>query len=805
MPQQPKSGNFFSSAIRRFSSGSQQPVAGKLATQGTTCPRQVLNIDKDRQRCNIKELDQKKLRRVAFSVDVEVVGVSRYAESDDSGPVDASMKAKDKKLQARSEGEALKNPHLFKEEKEKMSTAGDPPARRSNSSGSIDDILESEMLAAARQQEVQAAQQKRKDSETPGSAAKTKDAAEPPAPPLSPKAAKEGPAVAHGSDRPTTDPVRMYRRCCQLREAPVLKRISEQLSNMKAEVEKTGIVTCLDLNGSRMQLPDIVCLGDWLAIVPVKRLLLDNANLTDEGVRVILAGLLATKAPDQVKRKRGKSNPPRTSEIHPRLSSGVIEKLSLRMNTKITGEGWRLVCLFLNLSLSLRAFDMSMTPFPSTKYPTTAQGAEQTPPNPEPNTGDLAHVFYLALMHRPKASHLEELILSDCGLNTYAVSKIVDAVSGSGISRLGLAKNHLDLQAIQHVARYVQSGSCKGLDIGGNDISNSIDILANSMNEKTPLWALCVADCNMSPETLSKLMPHFLTLPDFRFLDISHNRNLFSTEPSALHTLTKYMPQMKCIRRIQLNDTGMSPQQAIAIANTIPEVRNLNHVSFLENPEIRKLASCKDIEDQEESCAFYASLMWAARISKTLMAVDVEEPTADMNEVIRALYKQTIAYAFRNIDRYTSAEAMTSSDPYGDIPDEIDPSKDVQTPEILAHLVGHGDADAYQVDEHEPMAPDQDYIVGGTGVVKALGYVLNQRGQDSRRVSMAVSGNVTPTQVTTEQQKASKKKAREMALNMLGSARKIHCRIRHAMQVESNQEDEILLRKSLLQYFQPVI
>jgi hypothetical protein len=62
-----------------------------------------MNIDRDRDRCKIPDLDQKKLRRVAFCVDVEIAGISRR-ESDEESPTGASdqkvkrpsSKAKDK-------------------------------------------------------------------------------------------------------------------------------------------------------------------------------------------------------------------------------------------------------------------------------------------------------------------------------------------------------------------------------------------------------------------------------------------------------------------------------------------------------------------------------------------------------------------------------------------------------------------------------------------------------------------------------------------------------------------------------------
>ncbi|KAI7601282.1 hypothetical protein KC319_g22503 [Hortaea werneckii] len=85
-------------------------------------------------------------------------------------------------------------------------------------------------------------------------------------------------------DRPTTDPVRIYRRCCQLRETPILKRITEQLTSPSVCAPgQPGVVASLDLTGSRLQLADVVTLGDWLAVVPVKNLRCEDADLNDEG------------------------------------------------------------------------------------------------------------------------------------------------------------------------------------------------------------------------------------------------------------------------------------------------------------------------------------------------------------------------------------------------------------------------------------------------------------------------------------------------------------------------------------------
>lgn len=801
VPQTPKSGNsFFSSALRRLSSG--PGTSGKTALTGSTCARRVLNIDQERERCDIKGLDDSRLRRVAFSVDVEVAGVSRYIE--ESEPGDPSQKTREKRSQARSEGEALKNPRAVEEDKERASVLGGAvEAHRRHSRASVDDIFENEMIAAARRQEQDAAYQRRQDKEDKR---RLKAQGETSPPPVLPAALpqttnQQGNGEIAGltdrnQDRPTTDPLRMYRRCCQLREAPVLKRISEQLATMKAEVEMTGCVPCLDLNGSRMQLPDVVCLGDWLAIVPVKKLLVDNANLSDEGLRLILAGLLAVKPPESSKRRRGKSSPTRRREQNARRPHGVVEKLSLRMNTKITIDGWRHICLFLNLSRSIKAIDLSLMPFPEiTDTGSDANGKTSSTNMSDKSSYHIADLLFESLTQRPPSHRLEEFIVADCNLTVYDVMKITNAASRSGISRLGLAKNHLTLEALQHVKGYMQSGVCKGLDLGGNDLREGLQILASALSNQDTLWALSIADCKLDTPALATMLPALAKLSDFRFLDLSHNRELFGGQPGALEMLRKYLPRLRYLRRLHLADTSMSLEQAISIAEVLPEIRNINHISFLDNPDLRHLSTALDASSQEDACALYASLMVAVRISKTLLAVDIEVPSSSSNEVVQALAKQVVAYAFRNMDRYTSVDAINMQDPASIIPDTVEQGKEVQVPEVLAHLVGRGDGEFDQVSEGD-FAPDQDYTVGGKGVVKALELVLGQKGSDFRRKTSYIPGANSSVQLNPSE--AGRQKAKDMSKGLLSSARQIRTKIvaQLALAHETQADDELAYRKS---------
>ena len=256
---------------------------------------------------------------------------------------------------------------------------------------------------------------------------------------------------------------------------------------------------------------------------------------------------------------------------------------------------------------------------------------------------------------------------------------------------------------------------------------------------------------------------------------------------------------MGILKRIHLTDVSMTPEQAIALAEILPDIPNLAHVNMMENPHLAALANAKDEANQEEACALYASLMAAVRVSKTLVCIDIEVPSSDSSEVVKALAKQVVAYCLWNMERGPVAEiseAVTAlSEPYGG-------EKEVAVPDVLLHLVGHVEGVNENHDDDEP-APDDDYVIGGTGVVKALGICLRNKVNDSRRpsasdrapsetnLSDAGSGSGTP------KTSVSGGKAKEMSKNLLGSARKIRARLQPALLNEEKCGDRNSYRKQL--------
>jgi hypothetical protein len=794
MSTSPKGPSFLQNAFRKLSS-SGSGASGKLATNGAICERRVMNIDPGRDRCKIPDLDQKKLRRVAFCVDVEIAGISRRESDEESPPACAKQRAtpdlngKVKKPSTKSkdkdEGSALKHPQavLADKDKDKRNQENVAPEKKTEQQESPpgDVKVNGECKEPTRKQEKkkrseeerrERRERRRRQAEANGSiplqlTAEDHDDAQPPV---------SGNSRSRTQSHPTTDPVRIYRRCCQLRETPVLKRIVDEISSPSSILaESPGTVGVLDLTNFPMTTQDLATFSDWLAVVPVRKIILEKCALSDDSVRSILAALLSTKTVEQMRQRRrrtGKSDSRSSAEEE---RSSVVEKLSLKDNPKIGKEGWRHICLFVHLSKSLKAIDLSGIPLPKT--PITTNDLNGLPPKPSYATGttvDVATVFANSLSRRFGGDHLEELLMSECKPTTEEVKKICDAAVTLGLRRLGFANNELTREGLEHVSRYLSSGKCEGLDLGGNPIRDHLDLVISAIEGKNPLYALSLADCALTPAAIYPLLQALTRLQNLLFIDFSHNPELFSSQPDALATFRRFLPKMPSLKRIHLADVNLSADHAIALAEILPECPSLCHLSILENPSISALAAATDPGNQEEACAVYASLMAAVRVSRTIIAMEIEVPSAENNEVVKALASQIVAYSLQNLER----GAME-----GDLSVPGEPSSAraaVPVPEILQHIVGAGGGEEFGEDDDEP-APDEDYVIGGTGVVKALGVCLgNLDHHMPGDQSGPPSGTTTPRHRKSRSYVATKK-PRDMSKNLLESARNIRMRIQSAL------------------------
>jgi hypothetical protein len=852
---------FLQSAFRKFSSSGNAGF-GKAAGSGQKVPRRILNVDQNRERVKIADLEPSKLRRVAFCVDVEVAGYASWHEveqyeleqreqkaAEASTPrrqslsterqIQSSKNKKDKKdnkkdakeatHKDKAEGATLKISQAAKDGKEEKEAGVHNDQKRADSRSQaaasgipaepstpavtapeappsnpqpIPGSRKKEKKRRSEAERKERKERKRRQAEangqvplelTAGNDDDEDDSSLSPSPP--------GASTPNLTLSPTTDPLRIYKRCSQLRETSAVKRVCDQISSHSSTLaESPGTVPVLDLTGTIMTLGELATLGDWLAVVPVRKLLLEDCQLTDEGVRVVLSGLLGCKTAEQA--KQNKKLPRGGSGGKGEEQLGVIEKVSLKSNSKLTKVGWKHIALFLHMSKSLRAIDLSGIPFPDestygelSRTSTANTSASNTTTLSHSSNGNLGTLLSRALAERFGGDRLEELILSNCSLSGAAIGCIVDASLKCRLRRLGLAENKISSEGLDHIVRYVESGVCEGLDLGDNDLHDCLIPLANSFTADNGFFALSLSGCNLTASDLKVLLPSFIKLKNFRFVDLSNNRGLFSTQPNAVSVLRKYLPQMTSLKRIHLNDVGLSADHAIALAEILPECPSLAHLSILDNPPITELMNSKDGAAQEEACALFASLMAAVRVSHTIIAIDIEVPSADSNEIVKALASQVIAYTLRNMEHGALRELESTASSKGD------PNKDA--PEILLHIVGHMDGYEENHDADEP-APDDDYLMGGNAIVKALGVCLGTADEKSRAVSRNISPNRTPSASGTATPRlgatglkpVTHKKPRDMSKQLLESARKIRTRLKPALIREDRAGNDFNYRKT---------
>lgn len=518
--------------------------SGKGSVHGL-CERRTLNIDKDRERCNIPDLNLAKLRRVAFCVDVEIAGGPRYKDEED----ERKEKKQKKKQAEKGEGEALKNlepvaeskkdngDHSHKDSEQfagqdgKSGDSSNTPAEDRTDEHGEKESKKKEKKRRSEEERKARKEKKKKQAQINGSlpVELTRTGSE-----MSMETSLTS-SLALTQASPTTDPVRIYRRCCQLRETPILKKITEQLANpANCRNGQPGYVNKLDLTNYPMNLADLVTLGDYLAVVPIKDVILENCGLTDEGVRVVLAGLLAAKQPEYGKKRRR-----HTLERVSRQSKqgGVVERLILKNNPKLGRAGWGHISLFINMCRSIKYFDVSMNPFPTMSALDVLEKLERV--NTKDSIPDTSSILSRALGERLAKAELEFLNMAETGIDTEQLGAIIDGIIKSGLRRLTIAGNHITPEGMDHIARYLKEGKCEVLDIGGNDLAEQLPKIADSLSENHPLWALSLADCGLTPDALAKLFPALTKLPNLRFINLSHNHSIFGTIPSSLSLLRR--------------------------------------------------------------------------------------------------------------------------------------------------------------------------------------------------------------------------------------------------------------------------
>ncbi|KAF8251889.1 RNI-like protein [Wilcoxina mikolae CBS 423.85] len=771
---------FLISTLRRLSSTgtTAREAFGRrgLAPAVATCERIVLNKDETRERCVIPELDGNKLRKVSFCVDVEVAPCHE--------DVEARKEARRKRREAKE-----------KERLKQLTADGTPEVVVPNYDGASPDIGPIEIPQADQKETVNGLSEVTNGTAAVSTEEKGSDSSAPPQEVASgspPSAIIPNGGIATEKPKPrrrihpkpTTDPMKIYTQCCQLRETRILPEVKEALLKESCP----AVLQSMDLTGYKFQLCDAVTFSDFLALVPIKRLILEDCDLIDETVRMILSALSAVK-PISVSEESEEKSAALQNGVDEKHHRGVIEKLSFKGNPKIGRDGWRYISVFIHMSHSLKALDVSKIALPRPLRPHAplhhgSVGKHSAPK--EPPASDITTTFSKALGERLCGHGLEELVMGQCALNSDQLKSILEGVVKGETKRLSLEGNALTDDGLAMVGRWMKgSGVCEALDLSNNNVQDHIDILSASINELSPLCALKLSNCNLTPTSLSSLLPALSTLPNFRMLNLSNNPLLFSIQPDSFQLFRRFLPRMRFLRSIDLANTSMTSDQAIALCEVLPDVRQLAFFKITENPLVQSGHAGMDEGSMEEGAALYTALVAAVKVSKTLMRVDVDEPGSTAGDVIHKLSKRLLAYCLRNMETGTTeddwaVDSLAISRESSEV--KRSPTEDPVTDKDLEDE----DRADYEYDENGVWQDEENYVVGGTGVVKALGVCLGNKPQSARANALAnfpilQRADTFSSFGSVGDDEAGQEKANEMSKVLLTRARNIKERIQPAL------------------------
>jgi hypothetical protein len=235
---------------------------------------------------------------------------------------------------------------------------------------------------------------------------------------------------------------------------------------------------------------------------------------------------------------------------------------------------------------------------------------------------------------------------------------------------------------------------------------------------------------------------------------------------------------MHALRKIDLENTSMTSDHAIALCEILPEVKQLAYFNLSKNPLVQSGYGKVDEGYMEEGAALYTALVTAVKVSQTIVRVDIDEPGLAAGNVIHGLAQRLLDYCLRNIEAGAIDEDWTAK-----IPEISKETQHVPSPEECPLYGGWAHP---ELDDDQIWKDEESYVVGGTGVVKALGVCLGNKPQHAARGA--------PTDLATLQRSATNssagsldgedyesEKANEMSKALFSRAQDIKQRIQPAL------------------------
>ncbi|PRT53307.1 MAP-ous protein 1 [Wickerhamiella sorbophila] len=390
--------------------------------------------------------------------------------------------------------------------------------------------------------------------------------------------------VKSDADEQDLSPEKIYTRCCHLREIMPIKSMLRQLKDARAPI------TSLRICNTKPTMIEILAFSDFVTIVPVISVNLQNLVITSEMLRIILCGLERSK-------KLGRIN----------LS-----------NTKLDELGWKYLCVFMLRTTSLTALSLEV------------DFSEKKSSIPEFNRRDMDwSLFDRVLKARPG---VELMDLEGTKIPTKYLKLLLEDGFKNGRA-LSVSRNNLthdDIAAIRAWAA-AEGSRVEGLDLSHNDLSQEWDTVRDLLyNPQIARLELNGTKLNR-PATGNPFATKLIS-QRLESLDLSDNPQMF---PRDLPHLVESLPAFRHLTRLSLNRCGITHDVMVSLCEAISHCHKLSYLSL------------KDNGSWTETSA--AALCVAVRMSRSLVTVE-----ADFNDWSEPHRGKLTKYCIENLERSTS-------------------------------------------------------------------------------------------------------------------------------------------------------
>ncbi|KAJ1738482.1 hypothetical protein LPJ68_005519 [Coemansia sp. RSA 1086] len=447
----------------------------------------------------------------------------------------------------------------------------------------------------------------------------------------------------------------IYERTCRTFDIEPLSSFEKILLQHVREDQVLGSINLAgsDINGVHMS-----CFAEMLDLnFGLVRLELSHCSIDDDSARVLAYSLLCNDS---------------------------VQYLSVAHNTRLRSDGVRYISILVRHSKQLKSLDISGIAIRKKSAGYLAAALAGLGAN---------WSFGRGSMHKKDTAYeqisLRVLHMNSCGLKPAALAILASGVRLSPLQHLSLRLNSLaasagpilremlfgdppqkDEQSQPHQHRPIsislhglsdaqlandphaqppgtagdspRISQLRSLDLSQNDLGRAALDLAEGLLWNTNLRSLTLRQNKLQPASFAPFIECLGVNRGLVYLDISRNP-VCGPETAVLEILSQVIGQNQTLRGLFMSATAMTSEGAIALAECLPDLHNLERLDVSENPGI----------DVAGLMALSASI----KLNKSLICVEITVNTGD--DVCAALEQSIAQVCIANMQRMDATSAKS--------------------------------------------------------------------------------------------------------------------------------------------------